>query len=118
MRKMKLIVTTLAASLVASASVAGVTNAATSNIVYAADTTVSTEPTLIVGDANGDGIVDGVDASLVLSTYAKLSTDSLDINDITAEMWYTYDVNGNSVIDGVDASAILSHYAAISVGET
>ena len=60
----------------------------------------------IMGDVNSDGIVDGKDASAVLSAYAKASAgDGFDIDPIIG------DVNFNGRVDAVDASAILTNYA-------
>ena len=66
-----------------------------------------------MGDANGSGVVDGIDASLVLTHYALLSTgkEGIVVNELLA--YADYDENG--VVDGRDASMILSYYAQQSV---
>ena len=70
------------------------------------------EPKL--GDVNSDGLIDAVDASMVLSEYAKVSSNikgSFSDNQKKAA-----DVDENSLIDAVDASKILSYYAYVSSG--
>ena len=63
-----------------------------------------------LGDVDGNGVIDGVDASTILSYYAQISTN----HDGTTPELRSGDVDGNGVIDGVDASAVLSYYAYIS----
>lgn len=62
------------------------------------------------GDVNCDGFVDSVDASIVLQTYASLSTTIMP-NPSTR---INADYNGDGLIDSVDATMILSRYAEIS----
>ena len=70
-------------------------------------------PTL--GDFSGDGIIDGRDASDVLTFYAKNSVgDAV----ITADQLAVGDVNKDNILDGRDASNILSYYAKTSTGYT
>lgn len=64
-----------------------------------------------LGDIDGNGILDAVDASKILGSYAKFSTgagkptqDDLDV----------CDVNKDGFIDAVDASKVLSYYAYLS----
>ena len=65
-----------------------------------------------VGDVNRDGSVNAVDASMVLSYYAKISTGAeADIIEIAA------DVNHDGSINAVDASTILAMYAAEATGQ-
>ena len=61
------------------------------------------------GDINCDGFIDAVDASKVLSIYAKLST--LINNPVDYSLG---DINNDGFIDAVDASAILAKYAELS----
>ena len=61
------------------------------------------------GDINCDGYIDAVDASKVLSIYAKLSTI------INNPVDYSLgDINNDGFVDAVDASAILAKYAELS----
>lgn len=65
-----------------------------------------------LGNTNGDYIVDGRDASDILSTYAKTSTDSEKI--LSTEEVKKMDVNKDGIVDGIDASFVLSYYSYIS----
>lgn len=58
------------------------------------------------GDVNSDGIIDSVDASYVLSAYAKASIGERHF--LNKEI---ADFDSDGVIDANDASAILSYYA-------
>lgn len=69
----------------------------------------------LIGDVNGDGTVDAVDASAVLAAYASISSGK-------ESPLYTYqetaaDLNGDGAVDAVDASLILSYYAFASVSD-
>ena len=66
------------------------------------------------GDTNGDCSIDAVDASNILSAYAKLQTS----NDysLTADEIKKMDVDGNDKVDAVDASLVLSYYTDIATG--
>lgn len=66
-----------------------------------------------MGDADANGIVDGRDASLVLTHYAKQSTGGEGA--ISENMLPYCDIDKNDIIDGRDASAILAVYAKASV---
>ncbi len=67
-----------------------------------------------LGDANGDGNVDAIDASAVLEYYAyKATYPSFDESD---EFKAAANVNGDAAIDAVDASYILSYYAYRATG--
>ena len=65
------------------------------------------------GDANMNGVVDGVDASLILTHYALISAGKIGLIDGEAEVYS--DFNEDGTIDGRDASAVLSEYAQKSV---
>ena len=67
-----------------------------------------------LGDGNGDGRVNAVDASEALSLYAKIQTDK-DVSYTAGELKHL-DIDGNGVINAVDASAILSYYAYMATG--
>ena len=61
------------------------------------------------GDINCDGFIDAVDASKVLSIYARLST--IINNPVDCSLG---DINNDGFVDAVDASAILAKYAELS----
>ena len=69
-----------------------------------------------LGDANSDYSINAVDASIILSTYAKIqtTTDYLMSEDEIKKM----DVNNDGSVDAVDASCVLSYYAFISTDGT
>lgn len=69
------------------------------------------------GDVNSDGRIDGVDASNILTAYAKSSVDGGSLG-YTDEQKRAADVNSNGIVDGVDASLVLTYYAKTSVGYT
>ena len=80
----------------------------------------SQEPVFTCGDVDGDGSINSVDASLVLSEYARRSSQT-PIKTFSSEQEEAADIDGNSLIDSVDASAILSYYSYLSTlkdGET
>ncbi|MCM1507194.1 MAG: dockerin type I domain-containing protein [Ruminococcus flavefaciens] len=65
-----------------------------------------------LGDTNEDGIVDAVDASFVLLTYAKLSTGGeLDLDEDKQKIC---DINQDGRIDAQDSTFILMYYAEAS----
>ena len=69
----------------------------------------------LIGDINGDGIVDSADACSALAAYACTSSGK-------DSPLFTYqesaaDLNGDSQVDAVDASLILSYYAWASVSD-
>ena len=73
------------------------------------------EKQFILGDANEDGVIDGKDASYVLTCYAMMSVDSdFSMPPVAAE---AADITGDRIIDGNDASKLLSYYAAVSAGK-
>ena len=69
-----------------------------------------------LGDVNGDGMVDAVDASLILSEYASLSTGKP--RKFNKEQETAADVDENGMTDAVDASLTLAYYAYLSSGGT
>ncbi|HQM02182.1 MAG TPA: leucine-rich repeat protein, partial [Ruminococcus flavefaciens] len=69
-----------------------------------------------LGDVTGDGIIDGRDATDVLTEYAKTSTGQ--DSKYTEEQKKAADANKDGIIDGRDATLILTYYAKTSVGET
>ena len=68
-----------------------------------------------LGDYNGDGMIDAVDASKILSAYAKYATGT---SSPTADDLTVCDVNKDGFIDAVDASKVLAYYAYVSTGGT
>ena len=72
--------------------------------------------TLTLGDVNGDTLVNAVDASEVLSEYARTSTGSAPL--FSDDQIKCGDVDKNGTLNAVDASHILSYYAYRSTGGT
>ena len=68
------------------------------------------------GDVNGNGSVDSVDASAVLSAYATTSVTKNYV--LTDEFKERADVNTDNIVDAKDASRILQYYAMTSVKNT
>ncbi|MBP3268474.1 MAG: hypothetical protein J6M07_09190, partial [Ruminococcus sp.] len=79
--------------------------------VNAETTTAKTD--FLLGDVNGNGMVDAVDASSVLTYYAKTSTGK--DGGFTETQLKAADMNENGLVDATDASAILTFYAKSSV---
>lgn len=71
---------------------------------------------LLLGDVNGNGIVDSTDASDVLAEYSRIQTGAE--TEFTDDQNLVADVNGDGIIDSSDASKILAYYADISTGKT
>ena len=66
------------------------------------------------GDVSGDGLIDSVDASMILAEYARLSSsDKCGI--FSAGQKTAADIDKNGQIDSVDTSIILSYYAYKSI---
>jgi len=82
--------------------------------------TTTTEPIVSLkyklGDVNEDNIIDGRNATDVLTEYAKTSTGQ--DSKYTEEQKKAADVNNDGIIDGRDATAILTYYAKTSTGYT
>ena len=68
----------------------------------------------ILGDVGGNEIVDGRDASMVLTHYALISANKPGVITGTQAL-LNADWDQNEVVDGRDASAILTYYAEQSV---
>ena len=91
------------------------TTATKTTTVSSSVTTVTTAPPPTepqTGDIDGNGLIDAVDASKLLSYYAKISTDPS--FNVTDELKLIADVDKNGTIDAVDASKLLSYYAYLS----
>ncbi len=70
----------------------------------------------VLGDVDGNEIVDGRDASLVLTHYALISTQQAGIIE---ELYLSNaDWDQNGIVDGRDASGILTYYAEQSVNKS
>lgn len=63
------------------------------------------------GDVNGDGVIDAVDASNILSFYAINSTGADIVKSSQLVCRYKGDMNGDGIVDSVDASQALKIYA-------
>lgn len=74
--------------------------------------TYCAEENLSKGDVNGDGLIDAVDASLILAEYSALSTNGIsafsDLQKVSA------DINKDGLTDACDSSLILSFYSYLS----
>jgi len=64
-----------------------------------------------IGDVNCDGLIDAVDATAVLSEYAKVSTGIPTSFD--AYQQFVADYNKDNFVDAVDATFILAEYARL-----
>ena len=64
-----------------------------------------------LGDVNGDGIINAVDASRILVLYAALTANEAEI---TENDFAVCDINGDNIINAVDASLVLSFYANLA----
>ena len=73
------------------------------------------EKSVKLGDFNGDGIIDAVDASNILAAYARYSTGAAEPTD---EEKAVCDVNRDGLIDAVDSAKVLAYYAHNSGGGT
>ena len=71
-------------------------------------TALDAEKTVSPGDPNGDGAINAVDASIILSDYARYSTSD---DKPTTDELSTGDVDKNGAVNAVDASVVLSYYA-------
>ena len=67
------------------------------------------------GDADLNGTIDAIDASIALTIYALKSTGG-DVSSYTDEQLAVADADKNGTVDAIDASHILSYYAYISTG--
>lgn len=62
-----------------------------------------------LGDPTGDGQVNAVDASNILSIYAGVSVEA---EELSEELLAICDVNNDGSVNAVDASLVLSYYAS------
>ena len=94
------------------------TTATTTTVTTTTTTTTTTTPvngSLADGDVDGNNIIDGRDASAVLTEYAKTSTGAK--QSFSDAQMKAADVTKDNIVDGRDASAILTYYAKISAGQ-
>lgn len=61
------------------------------------------------GDVNMNGVIDAIDASMILSEYAKVSSG--EVGNFTTTQRFLADINSDKKINAVDASQILETYA-------
>lgn len=80
-----------------------------------ADTNNAANMAIKLGDADNNGAVNAVDASIILSNYARYSTSTDKPSDYEL---ITQDVNDDGLVNAVDASIVLSYYAYRSIGGT
>ena len=78
-------------------------------------TAYADNPGTLMKDVNFDGVINAVDASMVLTEYAKSSVDGEVTFDKTQR--YIADANHDGQVTAVDASYILGEYAMRSAGE-
>ncbi len=83
------------------------------NAAEASSDEAAAHTTIKLGDADGDGAINAVDASIALSNYARYATSK---DKPTEYELATQDVNKDGAVNAVDASIILSYYAYTSVG--
>ena len=88
--------------------------ATTSVTTTSVTTTIPKSTDIILGDFTSDGIIDGRDATDILTLYAKSSSGG---QAATAEEMEKGDVTKDGVLDGRDATAVLTYYAKSSAGE-
>ncbi|MBE6850258.1 MAG: hypothetical protein E7504_00740 [Ruminococcus sp.] len=72
--------------------------------------------TLALGDVNGDTMINAVDASIILTEAANLSTGGG--SKLTAEQMSCADVNGDKAFNATDAAFILQYAAYAATGGT
>ncbi len=91
-------------------------NVAESKQVQKFDIALKPMSAIKMGDANGNGIVDASDASMILGEYANISTGKA--NTFTESQFEVADVNNDNIINSVDASKVLGIYSSASTGGT
>ncbi|MBP7186424.1 MAG: leucine-rich repeat protein [Ruminococcus sp.] len=75
---------------------------------------VVADPAVFLGDVDGNGKIDGIDASVIITEYARLSVG--DERRLSGRQFRAADVNCDGIISAVDASTVLSYYAYTSAG--
>ncbi|SFW42412.1 leucine-rich repeat protein [Ruminococcus flavefaciens] len=107
-------VTTTTSTAPVSTTTSTVTSTTVTTTAPVTTTTQPVKPKSSLGDYNGDGKVDAVDASYILTVYAQNSTNHTTATD---EQKAVGDVNKDGKVDAVDASYVLSYYAYWSTKE-
>lgn len=69
-----------------------------------------------LGDIDADGVINALDASLVLTEYAAAATGQASILNDTARS--NADINSDGAVDALDASEILCYYSYTATGGT
>ncbi len=92
-----------------------VTNKLLSNTLFYYYTVTGNEGTTPVtkgkpslGDPNGDGAINAIDASIILTTYTRIATSR---SKPTSDELAYCDVNNDGAVNAIDASYVLSYYA-------
>lgn len=81
-------------------------------MTFAGAMTANAADSAVVGDTNGDGVVDASDASDILSYYADISVGMGAIAD--EKYMAVSDINNDGAIDAADASNVLEYYTYTS----
>lgn len=105
------VATTTAKPMTSATTLATSTTVATS-VTTTGTTTAPVAQDYNLGDVDGDGLINAIDASSVLSYYAMISTNKN--GDFDEKQKAAADVNNDGNINAVDASCILSYYAYTS----
>ncbi|MDE6671599.1 MAG: Ig-like domain-containing protein [Ruminococcus sp.] len=103
----------LAMSMAISLSTLAVNDYKNIKNTYAVENTATV---LNLGDVDNNGLINAIDATMILTEYAFRSTNSTGV--LTEAQKKVADVNGDNLIDSVDAALVLSYYAYKSIGGT
>lgn len=68
----------------------------------------------MLGDIDNNGVINGSDATFVLNTYTRLSSNGE--SGLTKEQEIAADINGDGIITGSDATMLLNYYTVLSSG--
>lgn len=112
--------TTTATSAVTTTTTTATTTSATTTTTTAATTSATTTSAknnnIKAGDVTKDDVIDGRDATAILTHYAKTSTGQK--GDLSEEQIEAAEVNKDGIVDGKDATIVLSYYAYTSSGNS
>jgi len=112
----KINVTTTISATTTTSTTTSTTTGSSIKTTDVSTTTANPTSATILGDVNDDKIIDGKDATAILTEYAKTSTGAEPSFSLSQQI--AADVNSDNAIDGRDATAVLSFYAYISTGKT